>query len=61
LLGHDLPAPQTARDLLAQFHAADLPLMQESKAPVVTAIHCHERAAKRTYDSNRDDQPVLAL
>ena len=34
LLGHDLPAAQTARDFLAQFHAADLPLLQEGKAPV---------------------------
>ena len=34
LLGHDLPAAQTARDFLAQFHAEDLPLLQEGKAPV---------------------------
>jgi len=27
LLGHDLPAAQTARDFLAQFHADDLPLL----------------------------------
>ena len=33
LLGHDLPAAQTARDFLAQFHAEDLPLLQEGKAP----------------------------
>jgi len=35
LLGHELPAAQTARDFLAQFHAEDLPLLQEGKAPVV--------------------------
>jgi hypothetical protein len=34
LLGHDLPAAQTARDLLAQFHAEDLPLLQEDKGSV---------------------------
>ena len=34
LLGHELPAAQTARDFLAQFHAEDLPLLQEGKAPV---------------------------
>ena len=34
MLGHDLPAAQTARDFLAQFHAEDLPLLQEGKAPV---------------------------
>ena len=28
LLGHELPAAQTARDFLAQFHAEDLPLLQ---------------------------------
>jgi hypothetical protein len=34
LLGHELPAAQTTRDFLAQFHAEDLPLLQEGKAPV---------------------------
>jgi Transposase DDE domain group 1 len=34
LLGHDLPAAQTARDFLAQFHADDLPLLQDGKASV---------------------------
>jgi hypothetical protein len=34
LLGHELPAAQTARDFLAHFHAEDLPLLQEGKAPV---------------------------
>jgi hypothetical protein len=34
LLGHDLPAAQTARDFLVQFHAEDLPLLQDGKAPV---------------------------
>jgi hypothetical protein len=34
LLGHDLPAAQTARDFLAQFHTDDLPLLQDSKANV---------------------------
>jgi hypothetical protein len=34
LLEHELPAAQTARDFLAQFHADDLPLLQEGKAPV---------------------------
>ncbi len=34
LLGHDLPAAQTARDFLGQFHAEDLPLLQEGKANV---------------------------
>src|ERR1700722_13762482 len=29
LLGHELPAAQTARDFLAQFHAEDLPLLQD--------------------------------
>ena len=29
-----MPAAQTARDFLAQFHAEDLPLLQEGKAPV---------------------------
>ena len=32
LLGHGLPAAQTARDFLAQFHAEDLPLLQEGKS-----------------------------
>src|SRR5439155_11514131 len=34
LLGHDLPAAQTARDFLVQFHAEDLALLQEGKANV---------------------------
>jgi hypothetical protein len=34
LLGHDLPAAQTARDFLVQFHAEDLPLLQDGKANV---------------------------
>jgi len=34
LLGHELPAAQTARDFLAQFHAEDLPLLQEGKSSV---------------------------
>src|SRR6516164_7261268 len=34
LLGHELPAAQTARDFLGQFHAEDLPALQEGKAPV---------------------------
>jgi hypothetical protein len=34
LLGHDLPAAQTARDFLAQFHATDLPALQAGKASV---------------------------
>jgi hypothetical protein len=34
LLGHDLPVAQTARDSLAQFHAEDLPLLQDGKANV---------------------------
>ena len=34
LLGHDLPAAQTARDFLVQFHSEDLPLLQEGKANV---------------------------
>ena len=34
LLDHELPAAQTARDFLAQFHAEDLPLLQEGKASV---------------------------
>ena len=33
-LGHELPAAQTARDFLVQFHAEDLPLLQDGKAPV---------------------------
>lgn len=34
LLGHELPAAQTARDFLGQFHTEDLPLLQDGKAPV---------------------------
>jgi hypothetical protein len=34
LLGHDLPAAQTARDFLTQFHEDDLPLLQDGKASV---------------------------
>ena len=34
LIGHDLPAAQTARDFLAQFYEDDLPLLQEGKASV---------------------------
>ena len=36
LLGHDLPAAQTARDFLVQFHGEDRPLLQEGKANVPT-------------------------
>src|ERR1700746_1924851 len=31
-LGHELPAAQTARDFLVQFHAEDLPLLQDEGA-----------------------------
>ena len=34
LLGHELPAAQTARDFLAVFHEDDLPLLQDGKASV---------------------------
>jgi hypothetical protein len=34
LLGHELPAAQTARDFLGHFHAEDLPLLQEGKSSV---------------------------
>src|SRR6201984_1805715 len=34
LLGHDLPAAQTARDFRGQFHVEDLPLLQEGKSSV---------------------------
>lgn len=34
LLGHELPAAQTARDFLSQFHEDDLPLLQDGKASV---------------------------
>ena len=34
LIGHDLPAAQTARDFLSAFHDDDLPLLQEGKASV---------------------------
>ena len=34
LLGHDLPAAQTARDFLSHFHVEDLPLLQEGKSSV---------------------------
>ena len=67
LLGHDLPAAQTARDFLVQFHAEDLPLLQEGKVKTATldidatVIACDKRAAKRAYDGNRGYQPVLAL
>jgi hypothetical protein len=41
LLGHELPAAQTARDFLAQFHVEDLPLLQ----PGTAAVPRRERAA----------------
>ncbi len=34
LLGHELPAPQTARDFLDHFHEDGLPLLQEGRATV---------------------------
>jgi hypothetical protein len=34
LIGHELPAAQTARDFLAAFHEDDLPLLQDGKASV---------------------------
>ncbi len=34
LIGHELPAAQTARDFLAQFHDDDLPLLSGGKASV---------------------------
>ena len=34
LIGHELPAAQTARDFLGQFHEDDLPLLQGGKASV---------------------------
>lgn len=34
LLGHALPAAQTARDFLAQFHGEDLPLLHDGKSSV---------------------------
>jgi Transposase DDE domain group 1 len=34
LIGHELPAAQTARDFLDRFHADDLPLLQEGLASV---------------------------
>lgn len=34
LIGHALPAAQTARDFLGSFHAEDVPLLQEGKASV---------------------------
>jgi len=34
LIGHELPAAQTARDFLRAFHEDDLPLLQEGKASV---------------------------
>ena len=34
LIGHELPAAQTARDFLGQFHEDDLPLLQDGKASV---------------------------
>ena len=34
LIGHELPAAQTARDFLNQFHDEGLPLLQEGKASV---------------------------
>jgi hypothetical protein len=48
LLGHDLPAAQTARDFLAQFHAEDLPLLQEGKAPAINPWHNHNRGARKS-------------
>src|SRR4029077_3783641 len=36
LLGHAVPAAQTARDFLAQFHAEDLPLLQDGKSRVAS-------------------------
>src|SRR5258708_14443538 len=34
LLGHALPAAQTARDFLAHFQAEELPLLEDGNAPV---------------------------
>ena len=94
LLGQALPAAQTARDFLAQFHREDLPLLKAGDAPVpsesaalaglgkavaelvldlqarrpqrtatldvdATIIDSDKRAAKRTYEGGRGDQPVL--
>ena len=38
LLGHDMPAASTTRDFLAQFHAEDLPLLQDGKSSVTLPI-----------------------
>jgi hypothetical protein len=37
LICHELPAAQTARDCLSQFHEDDLPLLQEGNALVPSA------------------------
>jgi hypothetical protein len=63
LLGHDLPAAQTALDFLAQFHAEDLPLLQEGKAKVAaesvlrTAPQPHR--PPRTARLAPEPQPLL--
>jgi hypothetical protein len=47
-----LPAAQTARDFLAQFHAEDLPLLQEGKAPVAAETVPLLGLAKADADSS---------
>src|SRR5882672_3949556 len=39
LLGHDLPAAQTARDFLAQFHGEDLPLFKRANRACPPSRH----------------------
>ena len=40
LLGHELPAAQTARDFLDRFHEDDLPLLQDGRR------RCPQRARR---------------
>jgi hypothetical protein len=56
LLGHDLPAAQTARDFLAQFHAEDLPLLQEGRANVPAEISAAAVGARSALDPRSIDR-----
>ena len=77
LFGRDLPAAQTARDFLAQFHAEDLPLLQ-GKAPVaaetvpllglakanaelVFDLQCRRPVKTATLDIDASARPVHCL
>ena len=62
LLGHELPAAQTARDFLSQFHEADLPLLQDGKASVPSgsaALQDVVETVSLTSDQHPDDMAAL--